>query len=57
MKPAWKVVVRRANGRFVREVDAYSTYNAKKIANNMRAKMDDTYEVFIERNNDTDLGD
>lgn len=48
MKQEWKVVVRRANGRFVKEYPAWSNYRAKKLAANVRKKMDDTYDVFIE---------
>ncbi len=47
-QPQFTVVVRRLNDRFVREYPAHSSYSAKKIAQRMREKMDNGYEVTIE---------
>lgn len=43
-----KVVLRRNNGRFVKEKEARSKYHAKIIRNAWEGKYDDTYYVEIE---------
>jgi len=45
---AW-VVVRRANGRFVRRVRARSSYHAKQLKKTLEETYDHTYGVSIER--------
>lgn len=47
-KPVLRVVVRRANGRFVREFPVTSKYAAKKRKQSLESRYDDTYRVDIE---------
>lgn len=48
MKKTYKIILRRANGRFVKEWIRHSSYAAKKLAADKAAKYDDSYYVEIE---------
>lgn len=47
-RPELRVVVRYANGRFVKEFPVTSKYAAKKRKRALEARYDDTYRIEIE---------
>lgn len=46
---AVRVVLRRANGRYVKHQEATSRYQARKLRREWEAIYDETYQVAIEK--------
>lgn len=47
-RSSYLVVVRRTNGRFVKETKRHSKYGAKSLKRQLEEKYDDTFYVTIE---------